>query len=271
MFVKILEGLPRRLRRFLGDTAYRMFLKKGSSLVNLFSVLLFGSGIKVKLVRKGMYLARVGELKLLVPSAAVWGIYEILWDEVYEHVFKVKQGDKVIDVGAEFGLFTVKAAKAVREKGLVIAIEPHSGSMAILSENVKNNNLKNVLLVQKAIGSQGGKAKLYLPYKSTLRVGKEYIDVDVDTLDNIAKELKLGKVDFIKIDVEGAELEVLRGANKILSSPNIKLAIAAYHNLSDGTPEFQKILSYLRSKRMRVWTKDSLFIYAKTCARCHGT
>lgn len=65
-------------------------------------------------------------------------------------------------------------------------------------------------------------------------------------------------------DVEGAKLDVLKGAEKILCIPNVKLAVAAYHPLPDGSSELQKISSYLKSKGMKIWTNDKGYVYAKT-------
>ncbi len=266
MFTQVLKIIPWSLRRCLNQVLYKSIFKKGSPFaISLASLL---HGIKLKQVREGIYLIKGYENEVLVPWEG-WGFFiEILRDQVYEQVFRVEKGDVVLDVGAHVGIFTVKATKAVGKDGLVVAIEPEPMSMALLQENVRNQDLNNVVFVGEAAGSRKGRAKLYLSPRSGRHsitgAGTDYIKVDMDTLDNIASKLKLKKVDFIKIDVEGAELEVLRGAEKILNSPNVKLAIAAYHKLPDGKPEFPDILSYLKSRGMKIWTKNKIFIYAKT-------
>lgn len=206
---------------------------------------------------------------MLMPPGA-WRIFlEIFHFNPYEQVFRVKKDDVVIDVGAHVGFFTIKARQAVGKNGLVVAIEPEPNNVTFLSENVKACGFKNVIILKKAAGAHKGKAKLYLHGSgwgvshSLLYVGPQFLPVNVDTLDNIAAELRLKRVDFIKIDVEGAELDVLRGAERILSMPNVKLAIAAYHVVPGKGPEFQSILSYLKSKGMKTWTDDRGFIYAK--------
>jgi FkbM family methyltransferase len=258
MLIRILgKILPQDLRRFL------IFLLHG---------------IKVKPVRRGVCFAEGFGIGVFLPWGEwPWGewraITEISKNQVYEQVFKVGEGDVVIDVGAHVGVFTVKAAKAVGEDGLVIAIEPHPRNMNLLCENVKKMSPNtNVVLIKKAVGDRKGMAKLYLsPFgsgghslKPIVGRGSKYLEVAVDTLDNIVSKLKLKKVDFIKIDAEGAELEILKGAEEILKLNCVKLAIAAYHQSTSGESEFPEIQSFLKSRGARVWVKNNSYIYAKT-------
>lgn len=185
---------------------------------------------------------------------------EIFCYQVYEQFFEVKKGDKVIDVGANVGIFAIKAAKKTGNKGFVIAIEPEPNNLALLYENVKGFN--NVMVVPKVAGNSKGKAKLYTANTSADHSimydhGHGYLDVEMDTLDNIILELKLIKVDFIKIDVEGAELEVLKGAEKLFKTHDVKIAIAAYHY----PEEISEISQFLRLKGMNVVSQGG-YIYA---------
>lgn len=84
----------------------------------------------------------------------------------------------------------------------------------------------------------------------------------MDTLDNILSDLGLSHIDFIKIDAEGAEVEILKGASHVLSSPNIKLAVAAYHLLPDGRAEFPEVKSYLTQRDFKIHAIDEQFIHA---------
>lgn len=87
---------------------------------------------------------------------------EIYQEEVYERVFQIKKGDKIMDVGAHVGLFTVKAVESVGEEGLICSIEPDPKNAAMLVENVKNAALENVVLVRKAAWSTKGTTTLFL-------------------------------------------------------------------------------------------------------------
>lgn len=193
---------------------------------------------------------------------------EIFVVDVYEQVFKVDLGDIVIDVGAGAGDFVIKAAREVGDTGRVVAIEPDQRNIALCRYNVERNGLSNnVEIIAKAAGSRRTKAQLYLSsisagHHSIMELSNTSIEVDMDSLDNIASELGLSHVDFIKIDAEGAELEILKGTERLLGLPNIKLAIAAYHPLPDGSPEFPQVMSFLTAKGFKVYTRDNTYIHA---------
>jgi len=266
MLIEFSKVLPFRLGRFLISILDKTILDKESPFIPPWLRLMYG--IHLKRMRKGVYLASGFEEEVLVPEGG-WRVFiEIFHYKFYEQIFNIENGEVVLDVGAHVGLFTMKARKAVGENGLVVAIEPEPKNAALLSENVRSHGFKNVVVVKKAAGNHKGKVKLYVSLgsrgHSLLPIRPSSIDVDMDTLDNIAAELGLTRVDFIKIDVEGAELDVLKGAEKILRMPNVKLAIAAYHPLPDGSSELQKISSYLKSKGMKIWTNDRGYVYAKT-------
>ncbi len=88
-----------------------------------------------------------------------------------------------------------------------------------------------------------------------------YVDVAVDSLDDIISELGLSHVEFLKINVEGAELEVLKGAERVLKMPGAKLVIST-HTLSDGVSTFPGVVSYLTSRGFEIHTKGKQLVYA---------
>ncbi len=191
------------------------------------------------------------------------GLREIFYENVYERIFRIKRDDVVIDCGAYKGMFTIKAAIKVGSKGVVIAIEPEPNNLRILKMITRGFN--NVIIVGKAVGAKREKSRLYLmPFHSSMhsltRKSKRYIDVPVDTLDNLITELRLKKRKlFIKIDVEGAELDVLKGAKETLASGDVTLAIAAYHYPGESL----EISDYLKAKNLTV-LQESSFTYAST-------
>lgn len=121
----------------------------------------------------------------------------------------------VVDVGAYIGGYTIRACK---QADLVIAIEPQEENYRMLKRNVEANCKNNVILVRKAIGDRKGLIKLVTPpnfHAGTHIVfqeeGSNAYEVEVDTLDNILSELGINKVDFLKIDIEGAEVMAFKG------------------------------------------------------------
>src|SRR5919107_1194569 len=148
-------------------------------------------------------------------------------DEIIEY-FTPKQGDIVVDIGANIGRYTLIASKRVGTNGKVVAIEAHPGNFEMLNRNIKLNRLTNVIPLNYAAYSKETKIKLYVPdeesgytiYHTLMeRTGKKFVEVNANTLDYLLQlnEIRQEEVNWIKIDVEGAELEVLKGATNVLS------------------------------------------------------
>ena len=121
----------------------------------------------------------------------------------------VNKNSVVVDIGAHIGTFAIPISKEVEN---VIAFEPSTEAFALLSRNAKENNV-SVQLVNKALGSEKGSGTLVVRNASnaganTLMSGG---DILVTTLDDEVKH-----ADLIKIDVEGMELEVLRGGTRLI-------------------------------------------------------
>jgi FkbM family methyltransferase len=132
----------------------------------------------------------------------------------------------VVDVGAHHGLYTLLASKCVGWHGHVVSIEPSPRECTRLEKHLQLNRWSNVELVPCAAGENPGEADSYLadgfqdwcnslrPPASSQSVPT--IRVPVRRMDDILSELEISKVDFVKLDVEGAELSVLYGAMKLL-------------------------------------------------------
>ena len=156
-----------------------------------------------------------------------------------------------IDVGANIGKYTIKIGNSLKMNGRVISFEPENDNFEMLKKNTKLNNLKNTTLINKALSDKKGKLKLYLAkgnlghHSLVEKVGEKYEEVEVDTLDNILKELKISKVDLIKIDVEGAENLVLKGALETLKNSHPKIVFEAWDkNHLDKIKEVLEPLNY---------------------------
>lgn len=185
--------------------------------------------------------------RILAPKNAAGVFIEIFQDEVYEQVWKLKPGDVVLDIGAYVGMFTVKASKAVGEHGIVVAIEPSPENYAMLIGNCMG--LDNVIKIRKAIMAKNGTGNLYYSKSaaanSLVTRWKRYIEVETITLDDLVDELKLDRIDLIKVDAEGAEIDVLKGAQKVLAK-GTRLVIAAYHTAANGEAEIFQVVKTLR-------------------------
>lgn len=136
----------------------------------------------------------------------------------------LNEGGTLIDVGANTGIYTVKAAKFYeKNNGTVIAMEPFIEVFSMLNRNVRANNFQNVKLYNFCVSDQTGPGKLWMNYLkpntfSLLQKDESasFQNVLMMSLDDLFGWEKLDKLDYIKIDVEGAEESVIKGAKNII-------------------------------------------------------
>jgi FkbM family methyltransferase len=171
-----------------------------------------------------------------IPNFLIQDMYAsmTIHEEDIRKYFNPKRGDIVIDIGAAFGLYTITSSKQVGANGKVIAIEAHPGNYEMLNHNIKLNGLTNVIPLNYAVYSSKAKVKIYSNYTIMAeriqeeKVKEKFVEVNADTLDNILEQnvIRQEQINWIKIDVEGAELEVLKGAyNTLSNSKDIALYI----------------------------------------------
>lgn len=155
-------------------------------------------------------------------------IFEPLETELVKN--EIKRGDVALDIGANIGYYTLIFAKLVGEEGKVFAFEPDPNNFALLKKNVEINRYKNVILVQKAVSNKTEKIRLYLSARSVgdHRIynsydGRESIEIEAITLDDYFANYN-GNIDFIKMDIQGAEGGALQGSsNLIKKNKNLKI------------------------------------------------
>ena len=141
----------------------------------------------------------------------------------------LKPGMVFVDAGANNGLYTLFAARKVGRKGSVLAFEPSERELSKLTKNVRLNRLRNVQSFRVALGEGHSTGMLHvagLPYSGHNSLGpfgyeSTLIDheepVEIQALDNLEAVEKLARIDVMKLDVEGGELSLLRGARASLT------------------------------------------------------
>jgi FkbM family methyltransferase len=168
-------------------------------------------------------------------------------DEIVEH-FNPEECDLVVDIGAAFGFYTMLSSKRVGLKGKVVAIEAQPDSFEILKQNIKLNGLTNVITLSYAVYSRKSRLKLYSGYSIMQEREKKdlqkYIEINADTLDYLLQLQDIDEVNWIKIDVEGAELEVLKGAHNILSNSNDIRILIEIHSQENYKLVIEFLASY---------------------------
>jgi FkbM family methyltransferase len=164
----------------------------------------------------------------------------------------IKPGDVVIDIGAHIGYYTLLFSKLVGTSGHVFAFEPAPDSCDLLRRNVSTNGLNNVTIVNAAVGDNPGTGILYLgstalDNRTASRTGGAAIPINVLSLDAYFCDNE--KVDFVKMDIQGAEPLALRGMEATLArSPNARILTEFWPDglrRAGGDPEM--FLSHLRS------------------------
>ena len=202
---------------------------------------------EVKLVRDDsaasleLWETALGRLWIPKPGSAV--IKHLEWEQsvqkVYDHPSaRVSRGDVVLDCGAHIGGFARVALAAGAR--LVVAIEPEKSNVLALRRNCADAIMRGkVILVQKGVWDKHGNLPLHLSsigdshsVSITQNFGKDQI-IELTTIDDIVRNLKLSQVDYIKLDIEGSELNALKGAIQTLKRWRPRLAVSAYHKKGD--------------------------------------
>ena len=178
-------------------------------------------------------------------------IFSSLWEKELEDFFEFREGMTFLDVGAHIGKYTLRAAKKIGSKGKVIAIEPDRDSFAFLVRNIKLNKLRNCIPLNVAAYHADCEVSLFMgPYSAQNSIKEDFqkgsYKVKARALDNVLRELRIRGVDFVKIDVEGAELDVLEGLQETLKKQNPVLIIELMKRDSEKTINYLADLGYKR-------------------------
>ncbi len=180
---------------------------------------------------------------LWIPKPGFYVINHLQWEQAIQKVYDhprvhVQPGDVVMDCGAHIGGFTRVALRAGAR--LVIAIEPEQANIEALKRNfAAEMKAGKVRIVEKGVWDKAGRLPLHVSNTGDSHSvvvpqnGKRDESIEVTTIDQLASLLKLQRVDFIKMDIEGAERNALRGARDVLRRFKPRLAISSYHLKGD--------------------------------------
>jgi FkbM family methyltransferase len=174
------------------------------------------------------------------------------------HLMKqyLRPGSTILDVGANIGLYTIEAAKAVGSSGRVISIEASPDHAKTIERNINLNGFRNVDLISSAVGDVDGAATLTLPAGGNYGMftlgkvaGRASGEVQIRRIDDILLQQGVRSVDFIKMDIEGSELSALKGAIKTIEQSHppilIELNEGALESCGTSSTEVKALLNSL--------------------------
>ncbi|ABB39689.2 methyltransferase FkbM family [Oleidesulfovibrio alaskensis G20] len=177
----------------------------------------------------------------------------------------VKEGQTVLDIGGNIGYYTVMFSKIVGRSGKVITFEPTAHYRSILEKNVQENQINNVLIRPEGLSDKAEKLTISIGSSTATLHAPEgqqidsYEAIQLARLDDLVEQLDITKLDFIKIDVDGHEPSVLRGAQQTIKKfkPLILLEVSHLHYL-EGNVFAWDFYDYLSSLNYYIYDEHEM-------------
>lgn len=197
-----------------------------------------------------------GNLKVVVPESLGYMTSYILieqndWfeDEIKFIRKLIQPNQKVIDIGTNYGTYSLTMAKLVGEDGDVWSFEPASNTISFFKQSVSLNGFNNITPIQMALSDKTGTAKFYISNNSELNSliegneTDEHEEVKLSTLDRCQDIYGWGDIDFIKLDAEGAEESILDGGTEFLATQSPLIMYELKHENKINKPLISKFSS----------------------------
>ena len=261
-----------KLRNKLKHSLYKLLNRPGlrsilTALATISATVRVGKLCKVSY--EGEWIQRFPSCTLVEPRLTLWTPKQI--ERQTSHFFLYKylpsEGDTIVDVGAGTGWETLLFSRSVGMSGRVISIEAHPRTFRCLSKMCEKNRLENVTLVQAAVGDQEQEVQISDSNEheanSIIRAGSG-IRVTGTTLDSISRSLGLPRVDFLKMNIEGAERLALSGMGEMMQKT--KYVCIACHDFlaNEGGPNELRtkadVIRFLKQNGFAVFLRESGFL-----------
>lgn len=178
----------------------------------------------------------------------------------YNRHYPLAPGQTVVDAGAFEGMFAIYAACRVGASGRVIALEPDPENLRRLRENVARSGLNQIEIVEAGLWSRDGTVEFSSGgHGAAIAPGIGSTAIRVTTLAGLIERHKITRLDFVKMDIEGAEVEVLESSQDLLPTLHAAWAIASYHR-RDGKPTARRLEEIFRASNYEVTTENPIHL-----------
>ena len=198
------------------------YLKQCENFKEIIEARKTGSPLDKIVLRNGLI------FKIAGPTTNALCMFREVWkSKAYARAFVGRKPDIVVDIGAHFGFFTIKAA-CLWPSAKIFAYEPSPRNFVILKENVSKNKIPNIVLSNDAVAGKAGFRPFYIKNKleadslihnnASGNIAEETTQVKTTTLRHIVNSLGQQNIDLLKMDCEGAEYEILESSLDILNA-----------------------------------------------------
>lgn len=229
------------MRRKLKHGLYRLLNRSGLRFILTASAAAIATvrvGKLCKASYEGEWVQRFPSFTLVGPRLTLWTPKQVerLTSDLFMHKYLPREGDTIVDVGAGTGWETLFFSRSVGTSGRVISIEAHPRVFRCLSRMRAENRLENVTLLQTAVADREGEVQLAdsPEHEANSIMGTvSGIRVPCATLDYVFRSLELSRVDFLKMNIEGAERLALSGMGEAARKTK-NVCIACHDFLADG-------------------------------------
>jgi len=199
-----------------------------------------------------------------VNTSDILVIWEIWKAKIYDDVdFPIEAGHTVVDIGAHIGGFSIRAAKLAHQ-GRVHAYEASSTNYAMLEKNRQLNAVNNLHIYNRAVSHQNGELQFFLPgangaLGSLLQEADSPVEiVQATTLADIIIENNLRRVDYLKMDAEGAEYDILFNCSKDTLA-KVRRLVMEYHEFEGHPQGHLDLVKVLHSHDFNVVVEAGIF------------
>ena len=199
-----------------------------------------------------------------VNTSDILVIWEIWKAKIYDDSrFPIHDEDVVVDIGGHIGGFAIRAAK-MANRGRVYAYEASSKNYAMLEKNRQMNNTDNLHIYNKAVSGRSGEMNFFMPSDngalgSLLQETDSPMEtVQGTTLTDIIAGNKIAQIDYLKVDAEGAEYDILFNCPS-QTLAKVRRLVMEYHEFDGNQRDHHDLVKLLKSHGFHVEAEDGIF------------